>query len=225
MGKRAQEAEGMQAIMEHYAIAYEEHRNSIWIFHESNSRNDPPETLRKEYSKLLCKACELFDPLEAIKIGLSPEIKIPSPLRKRDIFSSGDGRVVVSSACRATLESVPGLTAHFFPLPGDVGFSVMLPAEKFLSITKVVVNGSMGKDVLRAEGPKCKVCDRFPFMMLSLPIVKFKSKIPFGGVVLDGGPLHGNRETWFASDAVRLAVKKAKLKGWIFRSLPSLERA
>jgi hypothetical protein len=213
-----------QTVTQTYAVAFEEHKAMLWIFHRWNARAVPAFQLRNEYTGLTCPKCHVYDPFEAAELGLSTEIKIPQPLRSRDIFTTRDSRVVVSKKCRNVLEGIEGMNVRFFPLPKDPTFFVVFPCEKLSVSKKVVVDGNSSTDVLRAEGPRCTKCKRFSVMMISLELVK-PLPVVFGAVILDGWPIQGNREAWFASDAVRLAVKAAKLKGWIFQSLPSLERA
>jgi hypothetical protein len=208
-----------------FAVSFANHKSALWIFHTYKPQANPPEKLRDKYLPLVCPKCRCYDPLEAAKLGISREVVLQKAIRDRDIVHSEDGRAIVSSRTRKVLSGIPGFQAHFFPLPGDRDFSVMLPIEKHMIAKKVVVNGDIFKYALRSEDPKCRECKRYPCMLITMHLAEFKSPVVMGAQILEGGPISGCRETWFCSDEVRQAVKKAKLKGWLFKSLPDLKKA
>lgn len=190
----------------------------FFVFFE-RTRDEGP-ILRAEYRDLACPKCRKFDELAALERGINPEVKLRV---QRDAVESEDGILVVSEKSKTALESVPGLQALFFPLPGSPGYYALYPIHLFRAPPDAQrytpMEDARPEDAFQVRSRPCQECGR----LSSVTFMDEYFAVP-EGVVLAGAMVewrHVVRTSWIGSESVANAIEARKLTGWWLHRLPA----
>lgn len=178
----------------------------------------PPEGFRfhKKFRSLACPVCWRIDELKALKKGIPEGVELP---RKRtDHLISQDGWDVVSERFKSVLNSIKGLKASFFPIPGHEDYFVLVPKDlirpavesmKFYKPGKWPKSEKEGPFQLRKE--PCSGCGR-PRYGWRPDWFEAPPETVFAGVIIE---IQGKMSiSIIMNDEVADALKAAKLTGW-----------
>jgi hypothetical protein len=161
---------------------------------------------REIYYDLVCSRCRKVNEIEAAKRGIAPDVKFKVV---RDIMSSSDDQVVVSSRFRDILVSAAPGEVDFYGIPGN--------RDLFVAFPRVLLEPEEHNDAFTITG-KCGLCGRFTEAIwgpgIALPPIDCK----VAAYRLESHV--GMIARWEVDENVACALKNArpKLKGLILRA-------
>jgi hypothetical protein len=107
----------MNRTKQYFVLGGYDRRARFSLLYEEQTAAPP--RVRPRYASLVCPACNRIDKLKALKRGLEPDLFIPA--RFPDIGWSDDPICVISPRAKRAFDSVRGVQAHYFELPGAPG--------------------------------------------------------------------------------------------------------